>query len=55
MLLVKSLVVSAIVAIVLAVIGVTAMMAALNPSATEVASNTSNGDPAVPPDFYGTR
>ncbi|WP_328478068.1 hypothetical protein OHA21_26175 [Actinoplanes sp. NBC_00393] len=54
MLLVKSLVVGAAIAVVLAVIGVTAMMAALNPSAAEVAS-TSNEDPAVPPDFYGTR
>ena len=51
----KALVVSAIVAIVLAVIGVTAMLAALNPSASEVASNMSDTDPMVPPDFYGTR
>ena len=51
----KTLIVSTIVAAALAVIGVTAVLAALNPSATEVASNMSGNDPLVPPDFYGTR
>ena len=51
----RTLVLSAVVAIVLAVIGVTAVLAAVNPSATEVAGNMSGTDPNVPPDFYGTR
>ncbi|MFC7528490.1 hypothetical protein [Actinoplanes sp. GCM10030250] len=51
----RTLVLSSVVAIVLAIIGVTAVMAAVNPSASEVASNTSGDDPNVPPDFYGTR
>ncbi|HWS32982.1 MAG TPA: hypothetical protein VN408_09595 [Actinoplanes sp.] len=46
---------SAVIAAVLAAIGVTAVMAALNPSATEIAQNLSDNDPLTPPDFYGQR
>ncbi len=51
----KNLAASALVAIVLAVVGVTALMSAINPSADEVAATTSGNDPLTPPDFYGTR
>ncbi|MDI6097397.1 hypothetical protein QLQ12_02120 [Actinoplanes sp. NEAU-A12] len=51
----KFLLLSAVVAAVLAAIGVTTMMAALNPSATEIAQNAANNDPLIPPDFYGSR
>ncbi|MEV6302349.1 hypothetical protein AB0M02_23240 [Actinoplanes sp. NPDC051861] len=51
----KILLLSAIVAVALAVIGVTTVLAAVNPSASEVASNMSDNDPLVPPDFYGAR
>jgi hypothetical protein len=51
----KTLIVSTVVAAALAVIGVTALLAAINPSASEVASNMADNDPMVPPDFYGTR
>ncbi|BBH67448.1 hypothetical protein ACTI_41330 [Actinoplanes sp. OR16] len=47
-----NLLVATVAAIVLAVVGVTAVVAAVNPSASEVASNT---DPLAPPDFYGIR
>ncbi|BAL87151.1 hypothetical protein AMIS_19310 [Actinoplanes missouriensis 431] len=39
-------------AVILAVVGVTAVVAAVNPSAGEVASRI---DPLAPPDFYGVR
>jgi hypothetical protein len=51
----KFLLLSAVIAAVLAAIGVTSVMAALNPSATEIAQNASNTDPLTPPDFYGSR
>jgi hypothetical protein len=51
----RYLLLSAVLAAVLAAIGVTAVMAALNPSATEVASKVSDNDPLTPPEFYGTR
>lgn len=51
----KFLLLSAVLAAVLAAIGVTSIMAALNPSATEIAQNAGNNDPLTPPEFYGTR
>jgi integral membrane sensor domain MASE1 len=51
----KFLLLSAVVAAVLAAIGVTSVMAMLNPSATEIAQSTSNNDPLTPPEFYGRR
>jgi hypothetical protein len=50
----RFLLLSAVVAAVLAAVGVTAVMAALNPSASEVAQ-TSETDPLTPPEFYGQR
>ncbi|WP_229074221.1 hypothetical protein [Actinoplanes sp. DH11] len=55
MFLFKNLVAAAVAAVVLAAIGVTAVVAALNPSAGEVAANTPEINPAVPPGFYGSR
>jgi len=46
---------SAVVAAVLAAVGVAAVMSALNPSAGEVASNSTGSDPLTPPGFYGSR
>lgn len=51
----RFLLLSAVIAAVLAAIGVTAVMAALNPSASEIAQNTADDDPLIPPDFYGQR
>ncbi|GIE75152.1 hypothetical protein Aph02nite_11020 [Actinoplanes philippinensis] len=51
----RYLLISAVLAAVLAAIGVTAVMAALNPTATEVAGSVTGNDPLVPPEFYGTR
>lgn len=64
---VKTLIVGAVVGVLLAVVGTAAAMAALNPSAKEVATemtNQANGngaagkaaaDPFDPPNFYGAR
>jgi hypothetical protein len=51
----KFMLLSAVLAAVLAAVGVTAVMAALNPSASEVAQNLSGDDPLLPPEFYGQR
>lgn len=52
----KALIIPGVVAVVLAVLGVTALAVALDPSAAQVAGTTSGTvDPAVPPAFYGSR
>ncbi|MCU7728042.1 hypothetical protein ODJ79_30360 [Actinoplanes sp. KI2] len=63
----KALMVAAVVGVLLAVVGVAAAMAALNPSANEVATEMANeananglggkaaADPLDPPNFYGAR
>jgi hypothetical protein len=53
----KALIIPGVVAVVLAVLGVTALAVALNPSAAQVAGTTSGtADPALqPPAFYGSR
>ena len=50
----KSMIVGAAVGVLLDVVGTAAVLAALNPTAAEVATETA-ADPAVPPAFYGVR
>lgn len=63
----KTLIVGAVVGVLLAVVGTAAALAALNPSAKEVATDMANqanangaagkaaADPLEPPNFYGAR
>lgn len=51
----RLLLVSAVLAVALAAVGVTAVMSALNPTAGEVASGSAGSDPLIPPAFYGSR
>ncbi|GAA1637957.1 hypothetical protein [Actinoplanes couchii] len=46
---------SAVIAAALAIVGITAVMSALNPSAAEVAQNSTGDDPLAPPAIYGQR
>jgi hypothetical protein len=55
MFLLKNLIGAVVVAVALAAIGVTAVIAALNPTAGEVAANTPDTNPEVPPAIYGQR
>ena len=52
---IKVMLLSAVLATALAAVGVTAVMTALNPTASEVAQNSSGNDPMLPPEFYGQR
>jgi hypothetical protein len=52
----KTLLVGAAVGVLLAVVGVAAVSRSLNQSAADVAKKmSSNSQPDVPPDFYGSR